>query len=425
MKNTDALNRAEVAAPEDGRTPGPLQQPLTTPEPKSGASSVSEAAANSSRKLRHAAIVAFVLVVIGALAGILPRLRQAEALAVATRELAVRTVTVVSPVPGQASAPLVLPAEIKAWVEAPIYARANGYLKRWLVDIGAQVKEGELLAEIDTPELNQELAQARAQLAQAQAALALAKTTAARWAELVKTASVSEQEAVEKQADLELKQANLQAAQANVSRLEELQRFQNVKAPFDGTITVRATDIGQLITAGSARELFRLAQTSKLRVFVRVPQTAASSIAVGQKAELTIQEMPGRIFTAHVVRTSGAMSADSRTLLTELEVDNQRNEILAGTFAQVRFTEATMHPALTLPSNTLLFRSEGLQVGVVREGGKVELKNITLGRDFGPVVEVLGGVTSNDSVVLNPPDSLVDGTMVRVSTNPGAKDKQL
>lgn len=386
--------------------------------------STSDAAAGAGAKLRHAAIVAGLLVVVGAAAGLAPRWQHRKALAVATREMALPTVSVVSPAPGKAAAGLTLPAEVKAFLEAPIYARASGYLKRWLVDIGAQVKEGELLAEIDTPELNQELAQARAQRAQAQAALALAKTTAARWAELVKTASVSEQEAAEKQADWELKTANLDAAEANVRRLEELQSFQSVRAPFAGTITVRQTDVGDLIAASSGKELFRLAQTGTLRVYVRVPQTAARAVLVGQLAELTIPEVRGRVFPAKVVRTSGAMSADSRTLLVELEVDNSRGEILSGTYAQVRFIEANLDAPLTLPANTLLFRSEGPQVGVVDAQGKVELRSVTLGRDFGPTIEILGGVGPGDRVILNPSDSLVSGPAVRVA-NEAADAKQV
>ncbi len=376
--------------------------------------STSDAAAAAGAKLRRAALLALVLIVIGVFAGLLPRWRHQQELRATTGDLAIQTVSVIAPAVGRPAADLPLPAEIKPFLEAPIYARANGYLKRWLTDIGAQVKEGDLLAEIDTPELDQELAQARAQLAQAEAALALAKTTDARWADLVKTASVSEQEAAEKQADLKLKAATVEAAAANVKRLEELHSFESVRAPFAGTVTARKTDVGDLIAAGSTKQLFCVAQTSVLRVYVRVPQTAARAVAPGQMAELTIPELPRRVFVAKVVRTSGAMSADSRTLLTELEVDNSKGEILAGSYAQVRLTESKMDPVLTLPSNTLLFRAEGLQVGVVRDDGRVELRSVSLGRDFGPTVEVVDGVTTNDRVILNPPDSLVNGTSVRV-----------
>ncbi len=389
--------------------------PPPVPPAREGQASTAEAAASSGAKLRNAAIVVVVLIVLGAVAGLVPRSLHRKALIAETRELAIQTVSVVSPAPGKTAAGLILPAEAKPLVEAPIYARTSGYLKRYLVDIGSQVKAGDLLAEIDTPELNQQLAQARAELAQAEAALALSRITDARWAELLKTASVSEQEAAEKKADLELKAATVEASRANVRRLEELQSFERVTAPFDGTITARGTDVGQLVASGGGTELFRLAQTGTLRVYVRVPQSAAAGVAPGLLAELTIPELPGRVFPAKVVRTSRAMSADSRTLLTELEVDNSRGEILPGTYVQVRLTAATLNPLLTLPANTLLFRSEGPQVGVVGPDAKVELRSIKLGRDFGPTIEILEGISPTDRVILNPADSLVGGTTVRVA----------
>ena len=395
--------------------PSGIDQPTLIPPPRAPSASTSAAAASSGAKLRNAAIVAAVLIVIGAAIGVIPRLLHRNALRVETRALALQTVSVVSPTPGKNAAGLTLPAEAKALVEAPIYARTSGYLKRYLVDIGAQVKAGDLLAEIDTPELNQELAQSRAQLGQADAALVLARTTSARWAELLKSSSVSEQEAAEKRADLELKSATVEAARASVRRLEDLQAFERVTAPFAGTITARGTDVGQLVAASNGKELFRLAQTGTLRVYVRVPQAAAQGVVPGQMAELTIPELPGRVFPAKVVRTSGAMSADSRTLLAELEVDNSRGEILSGTYVQVRLAEGKQDPALTLPANTLLFRAEGPQVGVVAPDGKVELRSVTLGRDFGPTVEIVGGVGPTDRVILNPADSLVGGTTVRVA----------
>jgi len=389
-------------------------KPTPAKRPAAAAASTSDAAARAGAKLRHAAAVAALLVIVGAAAGLWPRWQHRGLLAAETRELVALTVSVIHPAPGRPAAGLLLPAEVKPLVDSPIYARASGYLKRWLVDIGSEVKEGELLAEIDTPELNQELAQSRAQLLQAQASLALAKITAARWAELLKTSSVSEQEAAEKAADLEFKAATVQAGQASVQRLEELQAFQSVKAPFAGTITTRRTDVGELITAGSAKELFRLAQTKILRVYTRVPQALARAVAPGQTAELTIPEIRGRVFPAKVSTTSGAMSADSRTLLVELEVDNSDRAILAGAYAQVQFTEAKLDAALTLPSNTLLFRPEGPQVGVLGPDGRVEMRAVTLGRDFGPTTELLSGVKPADQVIMNPPDSLVSGAVVRV-----------
>jgi RND family efflux transporter MFP subunit len=316
-------------------------------------------------------VIGFILV-LGLLAGLIPRLRHQQTLVKETREMAISTVNVVAPVPGKATSALNLSAEIRPIVEAPIYARASGYIKQWKVDIGSKVEAGQLLAIIDAPELDQELTGAKAELARAEAALAQAKVTATRWSELLKTSSVSEQEAAEKQADLALKTANVDAATANVRRLENLQNFTQIKAPFDGNIISRGIDTGDLISPG--KELFRLADMRVLRVFVRVPQPATPGIAVGIDAEMTMPELPNRKFTAKVVRTAGAIDPNSRTLLTELEVDNSRNELLAGSYAQVSFADIKQNLALVLPSNTLLFRSEGTQVGVVGQDGKVELR---------------------------------------------------
>jgi membrane fusion protein (multidrug efflux system) len=364
-------------------------------------------------KLGRWLVAIILLLVLGVIAGLLPRWSHREALDSGTRAMAIPTVNVVSPQPGKTSAMLTLPAEVKAVVEAPIYARASGFLKRWYVDIGTKVEAGQVLADIDTPELDQELSGAKAGLAQAEAALALAKSTAVRWAELLKTASVSEQEDAEKQADLALKAANVDAAKSNVRRFEDLQSFTHVTAPFAGILTTRRVDVGDLISSG--KELFRLADTRTLRVFVRVPQSATLSIKSGVAAEMTVPEMPARKFAAKVVRTAGAIDANSRTLLTELEVDNSKNEILAGSYAQVSFNDLRLDPTLVLPSNALLFRAEGLQVGVVGTDGRVELHNITLGRDFGRTVEVLAGIAATDRVVVNPSDSLVSGQTVTVA----------
>lgn len=366
-------------------------------------------------KLALAAASLVVLITTGVVSGLIPRWRQQTELGAETKELSVPTVTVVSPKPGQSAAGLPLPAEIKPLVEAPIYARANGYLKRRLVDIGTHVEAGQLLAEIDTPELNQELERARAQLAQAEASLGLAKITASRWANLLKTASVSEQENAEKQADFKLKTAIADSARAEVRRLEKLQSFARVDAPFAGTITVRNIDSGDLIVGGGGKELFHLAQTQKLRVFVQVPQAMARSIRPGQTAEMSVPELPGRAFPARVVRTAGAIAADSRTLLVELEVDNPKEEILAGGYAQVRFTEAKMEAVLTLPANTILFRAEGPQVGVVQSDGTVEVRGVKLGRDFGQTIEVLVGVAPEDRVIVNPSESLASGATVNIA----------
>lgn len=355
------------------------------------------------------------VIVIAYLAGWMPRARDRANLAGQTRELAIATVAVVAPAPGKAGPGLLLPAEIKPWIEAPIHTRASGYLKRWLVDLGARVEAGQLLAEIETPELDQELDRIRHELTQAEAAQTLAKLTADRSAHLAAAGTISAQENDQKQSDVTLKTAAVEAARASVRRLEGLQAFARVTAPFAGVITARQTDVGNLIAAGSNRELFRLAQTDRLRAYVHVPQTRALAVAPGQSAELLIPELPNRAFPARVAGTAGAISADSRTLLVQLEVDNARGEILAGSFGQVRLTGLADKVPLALPSNTLLFRPEGPQVGVVRVDGKVELRRVKLGRDFGPTIEILDGVTAADRVILNPPDSLTSGVAVRVS----------
>jgi RND family efflux transporter MFP subunit len=275
------------------------------------------------------------------------------------------------------------------------------------------VETGQLLCEIETPELDQELERARHELAQAEAALALAKTKAARSAKLVEPGGVSREEYDQDQAEVKVKTATVNAAGANVRRLEELRSFARVIAPFSGIITARKTDVGDLIAAGSAKELFRLAQVDRLRVRVRVPQSRSLAITLGQTAELLVPELPGKVFAAKVARTAGAISPDSRTLLTELEVDNTRGELLAGGFAQVRFADTKGGTRLTLPSNALLFRAEGPQVAVVQADGTVQLRSVQLGRDFGRIVEILGGVDPTDRVILNPSDSLVAGTLVR------------
>ena len=359
------------------------------------------------------AVIAVLLVVAFVVIGLQQRWHQRAALVTETRELAIPTVTVVLPTPGKAAGGLLLSAEVKPWIEASIYARANGYLKRWLVDLGTRVEAGQLLAEIETPEIDQELERIRQELAQSEASLALAQITTDRYTKLLRSASVSQQETAEKQSDFVLKSATVKAGHANVHRLEELQSFARVTAPFAGVITLRKTDVGDLITAGGTKELFRLAQTDKLRVSVRVPQTRAITITPGQSAELVIPEMPNRVFTAMVARTAGAISTDSRTLLVELEVDNEHGEILAGSFVQVKLAESKGAALLTLPGNTLLFRAEGPQVGVVLPDGKAELHNVKLGRDFGQTVEIVAGVSATDRVILNPSDSLASGSTVR------------
>jgi membrane fusion protein (multidrug efflux system) len=368
---------------------------------------------------RRMAIVVAALVLAGLITGFVPRWHQRRATKTDTSQLAIPSVSVVSPVTGTNAGGLILPAEIKPWLEASIYARANGYLKNWVADIGAHVKAGELLALIETPDLDQQLAQARAELVLAQANLHLAQVTDDRWKVLLKTASVSEQAAAEKAAARETATASVEASRANVRRLEELVSFQRVVAPFAGTITIRAVDVGDLIVAGSGgQQLFHIAQSDKLRVYVRVPESYALAVAPGQAATLTTHATPGRVFTGKIITTSQAISTASRTLLTELEVDNSQNQILPYSYGEITLKENNSDPALTLPSNTLLFRAQGLQVGVVGPEGTIEMRSVQVGRDFGQTVEIQGGVTPADRVIINPTDSLVTGIKVNIQADP-------
>lgn len=372
------------------------------------------------RPVRFGRIVAIlaVLILIGAVAGFIPRLRQRNESQQDIATLAATTVTLVSPEPGKSSDGLILPAEVQPMLQASIFARVSGYLKKWNVDIGARVTAGQILAEIDTPEIDQQLDQARAQVGVAQANLKLAQITDARWQWLLASKTVSKQEADEKSAAVSVNVATVEAERANVRRLEETQGFQRVLAPFAGIITARNVDMGDLISIGGARELFHIAQTDALRVYVRVPQTQAAEIRTGEDGEVLIPELPDETFPAKVVATSEAMSTTSRTLLTELHVDNSKGRIRIGSYAQVRFNSITAAPALTLPSSVLLFRSQGLQVGVVNAQGVVELRNVKVGRDFGQRVEILSGVTAADKVIATPFDSIVSGMTVRVAPPP-------
>ncbi|HNQ73808.1 MAG TPA: efflux RND transporter periplasmic adaptor subunit [Verrucomicrobiota bacterium] len=366
-------------------------------------------------RLRRMALVVAILVLLGLAIGLVPRSVASRKLSTATRAESVPIVSVISPTSAKADWGTPLPADVQAFIQASIHARASGYLKAWFVDIGDRVTNGQVLAEIDTPELDQQLAQAQAEVHQAQAGRDLAKITADRWAALLTTASVSEQETAEKQSDLALKTAHLEAAQANYNRLQQLQDFARVVAPFTGTITARNTDVGQLITAGNGPELFRMAQTDPLRVYVRVPQQYVRGLVPGQNAELTFVQLPGRTFTGKLTRTAGAMEPASRTLQVELQVDNPNGEILAGSYAQVRFNEAAAPEVLQLSGNALLFRAEGLQVAVLAGDNKVSLRAVTLGRDFGKTVEVLSGLSLRDRVIENPPDFITDGMVVQVA----------
>jgi RND family efflux transporter MFP subunit len=365
------------------------------------------------------AVLALVIVVAIVVSGILPRINARAALDKETAEMAIPTVSVVRPKRGAPAQEIVLPANVQAYIDAPIYARTNGYLKRWYADIGAHVKAGQLLAEIETPEVDQQLRQARADLATAQANLNLSQITANRYEDLLKTDSVSKQETDNAAGDYAAKQATVQSAQANVRRLEELQAFEKIYAPFDGVITARNTDIGALIDSGSSggarTELFHIAQPDKLRVYVSVPEAYSQAAKPGLTADLVLSEFPGRQFPGTLVRTAEAIDQSTRTLLVEIRVNNPTGTLLSGAYAEVHLKVPTATSAMILPVNALLFRSEGLRVAAVSDGKHAELKPITLGHDFGSEVEVVAGLTGDESIIVNPPDSIVSGEEVRIA----------
>jgi RND family efflux transporter MFP subunit len=358
-------------------------------------------------------------VVAGCLAwwGVTGRARALTALTGQTRELNTATVAVVAPKTGTATEEVVLPGNLQAYTDAPIYARTNGYLRRRLVDMGARVKAGQLLAEIDAPELVQQLQQARADLATAEANLRLARITADRYRDLVKTESVTQQDADNAAGALEVRNATVDSARHNVQRLEQLEAFTRIYAPFDGVITARNTEIGALIDPGAsggvARELFHLASIGRLRVFVNVPETYSQVARTGLTATLTLAEFPGRRFPGTLVRTAEAIDVTSRTLLAEIDVDNARSELLPGAYAQVHLQLPRASATCVLPVSALIFRGEGIRVALVHDG-VVAMTPVTLGRDFGTEVEILDGVPRDAFVVVNPPDSLVDKQVVRI-----------
>jgi len=345
------------------------------------------------------------------------------ALAQRTIAMATPTVATTKPQHGPADQELVLPGTVQAFYEAPIYARTSGYLKTWYSDIGTRVAHGQVLAEIDTPEVDQELRQAQADLATAQANYELAQSTNQRWQGLLATESVSKQDADQKASDEAAKKAALASAEANVARLRDLESFKRVVAPFDGVVTARNTDIGALINAGqnSGAALFRMADTRKLRIYVQVPQPYAAAAVPGVGAQLTFTERPGKSYPTQVVRTAQALDPASRTLQVELQVDNSKGELFPGSYAEVHFKLPGSVDSLRLPTNTLLFRSAGLQVAVVGPDHILHLKSITQGRDFGKSIEVLSGLEPDDQVVLNPPDSIADGARVHIAGEPDSQ----
>jgi len=361
-------------------------------------------------------LIVLALLVVGGLT-LLARRTQYKALANETEKMAIPSVQVIHPTAEPSQEDLVLPSTTQAYVESPIYARTNGYLIRWYHDIGSRVKKGELLADIDTPEVDQQLVQAKADLGTSKANEDLSKITANRYQELIKTDGVSKQEVDNAVGDFAAKKATTAASEANVRRLEELESFKHIYAPFSGVITQRNVDPGNLINAGNGgagQALFNLAQTDPIRAYVRVPEIYAPTIHAGLTASLELVQYPGRRFDGKVVRTADAIDLASRTLNTEVDVPNKNGELLPGGYAQVHLGVKVTGEHLVVPVNALLFRAEGLRVVVVDDNHKTHLQELSIGRDYGTTLEVLQGLRSSDWIVLNPADSLEEGMQVNV-----------
>jgi RND family efflux transporter MFP subunit len=370
----------------------------------------------NARRLFVAASVVVFVIVFAIFNGIHSRAKAEANLQGLTQASAIPVVEVVHPSVGANGQEIALPGNAQAFNDTPIYARTSGYVDHWYVDIGAHVRQGQLLALIQTPELDQQLEQARADLKTAQANLEIAQITATRWQNLVKTNSVSQQETDQAVSDLNAKRALVDSNKANVDRLEQLQAFERVIAPFEGVITVRNTDVGDLIQAGdnsAPKELFRLASIQKLRIYIPVPEVYAADVTNGRSAKITLDAFPNKEFAGTVVRNSDAIDLNSRTLNVEVDVENPTGKLFPGAYAFVHLKVPASTGSVTLPSNALLFRSEGLRAGVVRDS-HVVLTPITIGQDYGGAVEVLSGLTPNDAVIVNPSDSLANGAAVRV-----------
>jgi RND family efflux transporter MFP subunit len=373
------------------------------------------------RKLGPGFIVAGVLaiVVLGILIaiGILSRVHAEATLATVSQQDAVLSVAVTTPVAGAAAQEITLPANTQAFIDTPIYARTSGYLRKWYADIGTHVHTGELLAVIETPELDQQVKQAQSDLATAQSNEQIAQITAQRWTKLLAKNAVSKQETDQAMSDLRGRQSALEAAQANVMRLQQLQGFERIYAPFDGVITARNIDIGSLIQAGDSNspraELFHMASTDKLRLFVPVPEVYTNQVRNGSHVVVTSDAVPGEKFTGTIARNSDAIDLSSRTLNVEVDVVNSEHKLLPGQYAFIHLPIPPSASSMTLPSGALLFRGEGLRVGVVRDG-LVRLLPVEVGHDYGASVEITSGLAAHDQVILNPPDSLADGERVKV-----------
>ena len=361
--------------------------------------------------------VTVVLIAIAALAvyGIWKRHHSDEVLADTTERLAAPSVILISPQSGEPVDTFVLPGNVSAYTDSPIYARTSGYLTKWYYDIGAHVKKDALLAEISAPELDQQLAQAEADLATSQATANNARTQAERYQDLVKSDAVSKQDTETFINQAVSTSAAVRSAQANVQRLKELQRYEKVYAPFDGVVTARGTDIGQLISAGGGMEMFHMQALETLRVYTNVPQAYTQSIKRGEKIDLTFPEHPGRTFQGTLVRTADAIDPTNRTLLVEIDVDNRKGELMPGSLAQVHFKAMQAGQTFIIPVSALMFRHEGLRVATVN-GDVAHLAPIIIGQDNGATVEVVSGITANDRIIQDPPDSLIEGEKVAVQS---------
>lgn len=372
------------------------------------------------RTLKVILVLAIALVIVGAVVvfGIRSRISAASVVREKTLEQAIPSVSVIHPKRGELKEEISLPGNIMAFVDAPVYARTSGYLKKWYTDIGTRVKTGQLLAEIDSPEVDQQLAQAKAQLDTARANLKLAEITMNRDLGMMKDA-IPRQDVDNAVGAYEAGKATVESQAANLKHLEQLVAFEKVFAPFDGLITARNTDIGQLVNAGNggaAQELFRISSTDKLRIFISVPQMYSQAAVPGVSADLTLIESPGRHYVGRVARNTGSIDPTTRTLLTEVDIDNASGQLMPGAYAEVHLKLPAATAALVVPVTALIFRSAGLEVAVVRNGNRAELVHVTQGRDFGTEVEITSGITAQDSVIINTPDSLNSGATVRVET---------
>jgi RND family efflux transporter MFP subunit len=368
--------------------------------------------------------VALILVAVVFISGVWSRVSARKTLNMETAQVALTAVSVVTPQQTAPAEEIILPGNVQPFITSPIYARTSGYLRKWTVDIGAHVKKGQLLAVIETPEVDQQLQQSLSNLNTAKANLALAETTKNRYEGMIRSNAVSQQDVDNAVGTYNANKAIVEANQANVKQLEALQSFEKIYAPFDGVVTARNTDIGDLINSGSAggvkTDLFHIAQPGTLRVYVNVPEEYSQGIKVGMTADLSLAEFPGRKFQGNLVRTADAINMTTRTLLIEIDVKNPAGELLTGSYAEVHLKVPTQASTLLLPVNTLIFRSQGLRVGVVK-GGKVELAAVTPGRDSGNQIEITSGLKPDDQVIINPPDSIVSGQRVQIvqATLPG------